>query len=72
MNKKTFVAVGAVLWIIGGVMTIVGMNIEGDTGKWISIIGNILFLVGLLIEGVWYFKSRRDKEKEEESTGSAK
>ena len=59
---------GAVLWILGLAMFIVGLNIHSGVGSWFSIIGNILFLFGLGLEGVWWFKKRNQQEAE--SSGS--
>ncbi len=66
--RKRIMVIGAVCWILGLVMTIVGMNVEGTTGQWISVIGNILFLLGLLLEGVCWFRSRRGEEGEKQKT----
>ncbi|MBQ9251966.1 MAG: hypothetical protein IJ188_04955 [Clostridia bacterium] len=65
MSGKLLPALGASLWILGLVMSIVGLNIHTPTGSWISIVGNIAFLVGLGLEGVWWVRRRKgDKEKE--------
>ncbi len=61
--RKRIMVIGAVCWILGLVMTIVGMNLEGATGQWISVIGNILFMLGLLLEGVCWFRARRGGEE---------
>ena len=39
MNKR-LVLPGGILWIVGLVLSIVGMNIKTDTGSLIAIIGN--------------------------------
>ena len=65
--KKGLNIAGCVLWIAGFVMTIVGLNIQGSTGQWISVIGNILFLVGLGLVGIVWFKNRREKPEEKET-----
>ena len=59
MNKRLFLP-GAVLWLAGLVLSIVGMNIPSDTGKLIALIGNILFLVGLGIVGAAWMIMRRN------------
>ncbi len=64
MRKVT--VVGCVLWIAGLVASIVGLNLQGDAGRWVSIIGNIVFLVGLGIMGaVWFRKKRLEEENQE-------
>lgn len=64
MSGKLLPALGASLWILGLVMSIVGLNIHTPTGSWISVVGNIAFLVGLGLEGVWWVRRRKDaKEK---------
>ena len=65
MNKR-LVLPGGILWIIGLVMSIVGMNIHTDTGKLVAVIGNILFLVGLSIVGAAWLAARREKDKGQE------
>jgi len=65
MKKKLFLP-GGILWVIGLVMSIVGMNLQGDTGRWISVIGNILFLIGLGIVGAAWMIARKKDEKQEE------
>ncbi len=65
--KKGLNITGCVLWIAGFVMTIVGLNIQGSTGQWVSVIGNILFLVGLGLVGIVWFKNRREKPEEKKT-----
>ena len=60
MNGKLLPILGAGLWILGLILSIVGLNIHSDTGTWLSVIGNILFLVGLGIEGYIWFRRKRD------------
>ncbi len=62
MKNRKLLATGAVLWILGLGMTIAGLNIPGDAGKWIGVIGNVLFLIGLMLEGVCWFSARRSAE----------
>ena len=65
MKKKLFLP-GGILWVIGLVMSIVGMNLEGDAGTWVATIGNILFLVGLGIVGAAWMIARKNEEKQGE------
>lgn len=57
---------GGILWILGLAGSIVGMNIQGDTGKLVAVIGNIAFLVGLALVGAAWMLSRRNAEKKRE------
>ena len=65
MNKQLALP-GGILWMIGRVMSIVGMNISTDTGKLIAVIGNILFLIGLGIVGAAWLAARGEKDKGQE------
>ena len=65
MNKQLALP-GGILWIIGLVMSIVGMNISTDTGKLIAVIGNILFLIGLGIVGAAWLAAHGKKDKGQE------
>ena len=65
MNKQLALP-GGILWMIGLVMSIVGMNIDTDTGKLVAVIGNILFLVGLGIVGAAWLAARGEKDKGQE------
>ena len=60
MNKR-LVLPGGILWTAGLVMSIIGMNIDTDTGKLVAVIGNILFLVGLGIVGAAWLIARNKK-----------
>ncbi len=66
MKNRQLLAAGAILWILGLGMTIAGLNIPGDAGKWIGVIGNILFLIGLMLEGICWFRAKRNAEDAEE------
>jgi glucose dehydrogenase len=57
---------GGILWILGLAGSIVGMNIQGDTGKLVAVIGNIAFLIGLALVGAAWMLSRRNAEKKRE------
>ena len=64
--KKRLVLPGGILWIIGLVMSILGMNLDGSTGKLIAVIGNILFLIGLGIVGAAWLMEHWKNGKQEE------
>lgn len=79
MNRKMTV-IACVLWLAGIAAFIIGLNIQSDTGKWLSAIGQIVFLVGLALEGILYFRRKNaeeqapkqspEKEKPEDSESS--
>ncbi len=71
MKNRQLLATGAILWILGLGMTIAGLNIPGNTGKWIGVIGNILFLIGLMLEGVCWFRAKRSAEDAAEEKRTA-
>ena len=58
MNKRLMLP-GCILWLLGLVMSIVGMNIPDNAGKLVSVIGNFLFLIGLGIVGAAWLIARR-------------
>ena len=62
MYRKLTV-VSTVLWILGIAASIIGLNLEGNTGSWLSVGGNITFLLGLALQGViWALKSKAQKQ----------
>ena len=66
MDKRLLLP-GGILWVIGLVMSIVGLNIQTDTGSLIAVIGNILFHVGLGIVGAaWLIARKKEDRKPEE------
>ena len=58
IRKLTLIS--CILWIVGLAITIVGLNLEGDAGTWMSVCGNIAFLVGLGLQGVLWLKKQRE------------
>jgi len=69
MERKWLIP-GSILWIVGLVMSIVGLNMEGNTGSWVSVIGNILFFVGVALGGVaWFLKNRKQEHREDRDRG---
>ncbi len=65
MDKRLFLP-GGILWIAGVVMSIVGLNIPGDTGDLVAVIGNVLFFIGLGIVGAAWMIMRKQEEKKRE------
>ena len=66
MNKKLMLP-GCILWLLGLVMSIVGMNLPDNAGKLVSVIGNILFLIGLgLVGAAWLMARRQSGNSREE------
>lgn len=63
--KKGIAISACFLWVAGLAMSVIGLNLAGDTGKWIGITGNILFLLGLLLVGILWARGR----KKETDTG---
>lgn len=58
-NSKLLSVFGAGLWILGLVLTIIGLNLHSSAGTWLTVIGSASFLAGLLAEGVIWFRKRR-------------
>ncbi len=67
MGYRALGVAGAVLWIIGLAMAITGLNIKTETGTWMTVAGNIIFLVGLFLEGIFWFRKKKEEEKNEKS-----
>ena len=64
--ERTLKILASLFWIIGLVVSIVGLNIKTDTGRWMSVASNITFLVGLALQGVvWALMSRKKKDPAE-------
>jgi len=69
--SKKLTLIACILWLAGLAAFIIGLNISGSTGKWLTLAGEITFLIGLGLEGVLYFRKRNaesqppaeDKEK---------
>ena len=62
-GEKRLAALGAGFWILGLVLFVLGLNISGTAGQWMTVIGSIVFLIGLGLEGVLWFR-RRDQEQD--------
>ena len=64
--EKTLKILASLFWIIGLAVTIIGLNIQTDTGRWMSVIGSITFLIGLALQGVvWALMARSKKSPAE-------
>lgn len=61
--EKVLTVSGCVLWISGLAAFIVGINMTGSAGTWVSVAGNIAFLAGLMIVGVIWLKRRKNRNK---------
>ena len=66
MNKKVM-AGGCVLWIAGLAAAIIGLNIPGSTGQWLTTVGSIAFFIGLLTVGAVKFAKKKQEEEEKNS-----
>ena len=62
-GKKRLAALGAGFWILGLVLFVLGLNISGPAGEWMSGVGSSVFLIGLGLEGSGWFR-RREQEKD--------
>ncbi len=61
---KKWTLTGCVLWIVGLVTFIVGLNLEGNEKAWANVIGSIVFLTGLGVMGaVWVVNKKKEEEK---------
>lgn len=60
MSKKG-ILFGAACWLLGLAAFIVGLNVPGNAGRWLTVVGQILFLLGLLLEGVLWFRKKREE-----------
>jgi hypothetical protein len=62
MSQRGWTASGAILWIIGLTLFIIGLNLTGSTREWMTIAGSLSFLIGLGITGaVWMKKKQKDE-----------
>ena len=72
MNRKEvfflyrkLTAAACILWIAGIAAFIIGLNIPGNTGKWLSVTGQIAFFLGLGLEGVLWVRRRKTQAAED-------
>ena len=57
---KRWTVAGGLLWIVGLVVFIIGLNLEGNAKDWMTIAGSIVFLAGLGITGAVWMKARNE------------
>ena len=62
-RQKRVAALGASFWILGLVLFILGLNISGNAGQWMTVAGSAVFLIGLGLEGILWLKGRRKQEE---------
>lgn len=61
--ERKWTVVGCALWILGLAASIIGLNLSGETGTWVSVVGNIVFLAGLGITGaIWLRKKKAERD----------
>ena len=62
---------GCAGWIAGLAMTLIGMNLSGPVGKWISVSGNILFFIGLALVGAaWAVRQKKAGQEAPKDSGT--
>lgn len=62
MDRK-LTLIGGLLWIAGIAATIIGLNVEGSTGTWLTVGGNISFLLGLGLMGITWVRKKKTAEE---------
>ena len=70
-TERVLTVAGCVLWISGLAAFIIGLNMTGSAGTWVSVAGNIAFLIGLMIVGVFWIKRRKEKDKRRDDRENA-
>ncbi len=60
---KGWTIAGCVLWIIGLILFITGLNLEGQAKEWMTVIGSIVFLAGLGVSGAVWMKKKKDEDE---------
>ena len=61
MKKLTMA--GCILWIVGLVVFIVGINLTNNVRETMMTLGSIVFIIGLGINGVVWVKRKNDENK---------
>ena len=64
-RKKKRAAAGSLMWIIGLVVFIVGLNLTGAVKEWMTVCGSVVFLAGLGIMGALWVIRKKEEEAEE-------
>ena len=63
-RKKKWAVTGYLLWIIGLIVFIVGINLTGDVKEWMSLAGTIAFMAGLGITGALWVIRKKEEEND--------
>jgi len=61
MKKLTMA--GCILWIVGLIVFIVGINLTGNTRETMMTLGSIVFMMGLGISVFVWMKKKNDENK---------
>ena len=61
MKKLTMA--GCILWIVGLIVFIVGINLTGNTRETMMTLGSIVFMMGLGISVFVWMKKKNDEKK---------
>ena len=61
MKKLTMA--GCILWIVGLIVFIVGINLTGNTRETMMTLGSIVFMMGLGISVFVWMKKKNDEQK---------
>ncbi len=60
---KKLTAAGCVLWIIGLILFITGLNLTDAAKDWLTVAGSIAFLAGLGMLGIVWAKKKKDEQE---------
>ena len=60
-TQKIWTVTGCGLWIIGLAVFIIGLNVSGNAGSWMTLLGSIAFLIGLGITGAIRMKRKKEE-----------
>ena len=60
---KKLTAAGCVLWIIGLILFITGLNLTGAAKDWLTVAGSIAFLAGLGTLGIVWAKKKKNEQE---------
>ena len=65
--KQTWTVAGCVLWILGLITFITGLNLTGSAKEWLTVIGSVVFLAGLGITGAVWLKKKSSENRQNEN-----